>query len=120
MKRASKKTSRPPGRPEIKSPAPQKLRELHLRLGALLIVVACAVTYANSLDSPFLFDDRRAIEENPTIRQLSSVAVLTPPERSSVAGRPVANISFALNYAVGGFDVRGYHIVNVGIHVLAA
>ena len=84
-----------------------------------MILVACAVTYANTLNNPFLFDDRRAIEENPTIRELS-FAVLTPPERSSVAGRPVANISFALNYAVGRFDVRGYHIVNVALHALTA
>jgi tetratricopeptide (TPR) repeat protein len=28
------------------------------------------------------------------------------------------NLSFAVNYALGGLDVRGYHLVNVGIHVL--
>lgn len=121
MKRASRNTSRARRRPEVKSAPPQKGRKSHLRrFGALVIVVACAVTYANTLNNPFLFDDHRAIQENSTIRQLSSLAVLTPPERTSVAGRPLANVSFALNYAVGGLDVQGYHIVNIAIHALVA
>jgi Flp pilus assembly protein TadD len=31
--------------------------------------------------------------------------------------RPVANVSFALNYLAGGYDVKGYHLVNIFIHV---
>ena len=30
------------------------------------------------------------------------------------------NVSFAVNYALGGLNVRGYHLVNVAIHVLCA
>jgi hypothetical protein len=46
--------------------------------------------------------------------------VLSPPRATPVAGRPLVNLSFALNYALGGLDVRGYHLFNVGIHLLAA
>ena len=28
------------------------------------------------------------------------------------------NVSFAINYAVGGIDVRGYHVVNIAIHLI--
>lgn len=107
MTRVSRKTSR---KRQSRSPW----------IAPLLIVLACALTYANSLHSPFLFDDRASIQENPTITQLSSWRVLIPPERSPVAGRPVANLSFAVNYAIGGLDVWGYHVANVGIHMLAA
>jgi Flp pilus assembly protein TadD len=31
-----------------------------------------------------------------------------------VAGRPLANLTFALNYTFGGLDVVGYHMVNIG------
>ncbi len=34
-------------------------------------------------------------------------------------GRPLLNLSFALNYAVSGLEVWGYHLVNLLIHVLA-
>jgi hypothetical protein len=35
-------------------------------------------------------------------------------------GRPILNLSLALNYALGGANVRGYHVFNLAIHVLAA
>ena len=43
-----------------------------------------------------------------------------PPHETSVAGRPIANLSFAVNYAFGGREVAGYHAVNVAIHLLCA
>lgn len=38
----------------------------------------------------------------------------------AVSGRPVVSATFAANYALGGVDVRGYHALNIVIHVLAA
>ena len=64
-----------------------------------------------------------SIVDNPSIRHLGAIGrVLSPPasEGSSVAGRPLVNLSLAVNYAWGGLDVRGYHTVNLVIHVLAA
>jgi tetratricopeptide (TPR) repeat protein len=37
----------------------------------------------------------------------------------TVSGRPVLNLSLALNYAVGGFDLRGFHAFNLLIHILS-
>jgi tetratricopeptide (TPR) repeat protein len=91
------------------------------RLAALLVVVCGVLAYANSIHGPFIFDDRRAVLENPTIRELWSIsAVLHPPGQTPVAGRPISNLSFAINYAAGGVDVAGYHIWNIGVHILAA
>ncbi|MBM3820059.1 MAG: tetratricopeptide repeat protein [Acidimicrobiia bacterium] len=57
-----------------------------------------------------------SVEENASIRSLG--AALSPPERGEpVAGRPVVNLSFAINYALHGLDVRGYHVVNIAIHI---
>jgi tetratricopeptide (TPR) repeat protein len=84
----------------------------------LLIVGAVLLAYGGSFSVPFLFDDGPAIVANPTIRDLSSA--FTPPRNgSTVAGRPLVNLSLALNYAAGGFAVAGYHVVNLLIHVLA-
>ena len=91
-------------------------------IGAAL-VVAIVAAYLNSLDGPFVFDDALAIPENPTIRRLWPLTdVLFPPrgEGLSVEGRPVLNLTLALNFAIGGTAVRGYHVVNVAIHSLAA
>lgn len=86
-----------------------------------LLVVAAVLAYANSLDAPFVFDDLPSIEENITIRRLWPLGdVLQPPAGSAgVAGRPVVNLSLALNYAAGGLDPRGYRALNIALHALA-
>ena len=87
------------------------------------LVAAIFAAYFNSLHVPFVFDDLLAIPENPTIRRLWPLThVLFPPrgEGLSVEGRPVLNFTLALNYAIGGTAVRGYHILNLAIHSLAA
>ena len=85
------------------------------------VVVALGVlVYANSLNGPFIFDDGHGITQNPSVRQLWPIwDALVPPGTSGMAGRPVVNLSFALNYAVGEYEVFGYHVVNLAIHILA-
>jgi Flp pilus assembly protein TadD len=46
--------------------------------------------------------------------------VLSAPHETPVAGRPVVNVSFAINYALGGRRVAGYHVANITIHLLCA
>jgi hypothetical protein len=46
--------------------------------------------------------------------------VLHPERERPVAGRPLVNASFAINYAIGGLNTRGYHAVNLAIHLAAA
>ncbi len=88
----------------------------------LVIVLAGALAYHNSLGGPFIFDDPRSIRDNPTIRSLWPIwPLLSPPaEGLAIQSRPVINISLAINYAIGGLDVRGYHIFNLVVHILAA
>ena len=86
----------------------------------VLLAVGLGIAYHNSFSVPFLFDDQESIENNPTLGSL--VEALSPPRNSgvTVSGRPLLNLSFALNMRFGGLDVRGYHAVNLGIHFLAA
>jgi tetratricopeptide (TPR) repeat protein len=82
-------------------------------------MLAALVAYHNTFSDPFIFDDIQAIVNNPTIRHLGS-SWLPPPGVSGVTGRPLINFSLGINYALGGLDVRGYHALNLAIHVLAA
>lgn len=83
-------------------------------------MLAGALTYANSLSAPFAFDDQLSIVENASIRQWNLRTLLFPERELPVAGRPLVNLTFAVNYALGGLDVAGYHLVNVAWHVLSA
>src|SRR5580704_15716191 len=82
-----------------------------------IIVFAALAAYYNSFSGPFIFDDGPAITNNPTIHHLWSA--LSPPPRGGVLGRPMVNLSLAVNYAVGGLQVWGYHAMNLAIHIIA-
>jgi len=95
----------------------------HSYVAALGIIGALLGVYHNSFYGPFVFDDIPAILENPTIRNLSDIALaLSPPHGKgfTVEGRPLLNLSLAFNYALSGTDVWSYHLVNLVIHALAS
>lgn len=80
----------------------------------ILIIAAGLGVYLNSFNGGFLFDDAPHILKNQRIRRLSPFAEL-------IGGRrPVVDVSLALNYRVGKLNVRGYHAVNLAVHILAA
>jgi protein O-mannosyl-transferase len=88
----------------------------------MLIALAVGAAYANSFSCPFIFDDAPAIIQNATIRDLGKIrVVLSPPlSAAGATGRPLVNLTLAINYAFGRLDVRGYHAVNLGLHILTA
>lgn len=89
-------------------------------LALALIAAAALVAYHNSFQVPFLLDDDRAIATNASIRHLWPISdVLAPPPFSGTSGRPLLNLTFALNYALGGDQVLGYHVLNFLLHLLA-
>lgn len=98
-----------------------------------MLCVAAIVAFEPGMKAPFAFDDPATIDYNQSIQSLLPLSVpLNPPRNTPVAGRPVANLSFALNYAVNdllGIDqtpgsiaparTLGYHLVSLLIHVLS-
>jgi len=90
----------------------------------LLSVAALGLlVYVNTLFSPFLFDDLAYIADSQAIRSLryfisfyddlSNIIIY-------VKTRYITHLSFALNYAVNGLAVWGYHSFNIAIHVINA
>ena len=82
----------------------------------LVLAIAAALTYGRTLDVPFYLDDYSSIRENSLVYHWSGLAAL----REYAPMRVLTYASFALNYRWGGFDPRGYHLVNLAIHLLAA
>ena len=93
------------------------------KLIPLVVVGVALLAYHNSFSGPFIYDDGPSILENPTIRHLWPITrVLRPPHANrgiTVEGRPLINLSLAVNYALGGTNVWGYHAFNLAIHILA-
>jgi hypothetical protein len=87
--------------------------------GATLVAAVIGI-YAGVLRAPFVFDDFSSIVANASLHQGVGAALHPPGGGSTVLGRPVLNLSFALNYACGGLDPAGYHAGNILIHAGAA
>ncbi len=81
--------------------------------------------YHNSFNCEWVFDDIPNIVENKSIH-ISSLSyedlknAFTQYKGSRVVTRPIAYLSFALNYYFGGLNVFGYHVVNFVIHYISA
>ena len=94
---------------------------LHLLIAVVVLAAAGVAAYWNSFAGAMVFDDLQAIRDNPSIRHLADLgAVLAPPADSPTAGRPLVNLTLAINYAISGTDLWSYHAVNLVIHLLAA
>jgi protein O-mannosyl-transferase len=106
------------------------LMQKRSRLGWIAVFVVGAVAaYAPAIRAPFEYDDLPAIQQNPTVQSLSP-AVLLPPSQTAVAGRPVVNVTLALNHAIndalqvdqapdpnGPDKTVGYHAANILFHL---
>ncbi|HUR56102.1 MAG TPA: tetratricopeptide repeat protein [Opitutaceae bacterium] len=87
----------------------------------LVIIAAAFAAYHNSFHGPFVFDDASSIVTNPTIRKLwpPGEALSGPSTNVTAQGRPILNLSLAINHAIHGTKVEGYHVGNFLIHALA-
>ncbi len=111
---------------------------------AVVLVTLGSWAYATSFRGVFVWDDLATIVENPHIRSLWPLSeAMGAPHDTTLSARPVASLTFALNYALAPAAVRdtmkprdgsgspdaaarflrnvwGYHAVNLAIHILAA
>ena len=84
--------------------------------GALMVIFC----YMSALRGPFVFDDEHNITANRFIRisRLSPDQLYAAAFKSPLPNRPVANLSFALNYYFNGTNVVGYRFINILIHIV--
>ncbi|MEY2878572.1 MAG: hypothetical protein RLZZ15_952, partial [Verrucomicrobiota bacterium] len=89
-------------------------------VAAALLALAALAAWHNTFHVPFVLDDFDNISANATIRRLSALGdVLAPPAATGVGGRPILNLSFALNHAATGLSLGWLHATNLAIHVAA-
>lgn len=92
----------------------------------LLIVVIGILAYSNSFDSPFQWDEHDFLVQNPIVKDLG---YFLEPSRAKdfdrdyyifLKTRYIGYLSFAINYKIHRFNVYGYHLFNLAIHLLNA
>ena len=98
----------------------------HHRTGwqLLILLVLVGGVYLNSLDGAFHYDDEHSIVRNTSLADLSQIPryFVDMSAFSGDAGkgmyRPTLLVSYAVNHALHGYDVVGYHLVNVLLHAI--
>ena len=90
-----------------------------------MIITIISIVYSNTLEAPFVFDDKFVIVENPIVRDLGYM--VNPSEAKVHKGhfeyesfrhRYIGYLTFAINYWFHKLDVTGYHLVNIAIHII--
>jgi tetratricopeptide (TPR) repeat protein len=99
-----------------------------LLLNIALIVLVGLLSYGNSFDASFHFDDFRFISENPLIRDFGYFTDPSKVDELDLSDdvkryfktRKVGFLSLWENYRLGHESVLGYHAVNLAIHLTNA
>ncbi len=92
---------------------------------AILIAVSL-ITYCNTLNHDFVWDDVDIARDNPDIRSIGNIPklLLSPYGHPSQFGkdilfyRPAIMISYVADYSIWGVDGRGFHLTNILLHCL--
>jgi len=99
------------------------------RSGLVLLIffLIGSVTYLNTLNNPFEYDDDVVVVKNVNIREIGNIPrFFFDPSLAAndpkIAGhyRPLVITSYAINYTLGGLSPVGYHLVNLAFHVGSA
>lgn len=100
---------------------PARLLALFRRPAAALLVPLLLATaaYWRVLDGEFQFDDTHSVERNLQMKDLAGYVRENFVSNYFHSGRPVTELTFAMNYAVGRLEPWNYHLTNLVIHLAA-
>ena len=103
------------------APPVRSKRSFAIPAAAALVLAAALAAYSNSFAGILVFDDEPAIAQNTHLRSLWPLAAaMAAPADTTLSGRPVAALSFAIDYAISEDALRGYHRTNLLVHLAAA
>lgn len=80
----------------------------------IVLLLASFLTYANTFENDFAYDDMARIVTNEWIRDWSHL-----PDIITHSSRPLRNITFMTDYSRSQLDPVGWHITNILLHAIA-
>src|SRR5258708_6112431 len=89
----------------------------------LILVVVGFFTYVNSFHNQFLCVDDYFISQNLLIKSLKYTPQIFTSNTIAGAGqisdyyRPLTSLSFAVDHAIWGWNVVGFHLTNTLLHI---
>lgn len=104
----------------------EKVEKLSKNQLVLLLLVAGAVVYFNSLFNGFVWDDEEQIVKNPLVQSWSNIPLIFKSSTFYGGGaaptgwfyRPMMTLSYLINWNLWGGRAFGFHLFQVIIHLL--
>jgi protein O-mannosyl-transferase len=105
---------------------------MHLRVrrffkpsALLLLFLLGTIAYANALSNGFHFDDYEGIIQNASLRDLRNIpSYFSDPIifrlTNKLDWRPILQVTYAIDYAIGGLNPIVFHATDALLHVIAA
>ncbi|MCP4650989.1 MAG: tetratricopeptide repeat protein [PVC group bacterium] len=97
----------------------------HITLFMLLaLIFTGCVIYAGAINGQFIWDDHLLIKDNVYIKSWNHLQEIFTQDYGAGVGReyhlyrPLQILSYVVEHSLWKLDVRGYHIVNIGLHIL--
>lgn len=92
-------------------------------LSCLLLIFLSAAPYLNTLKGSFVYDDSEMVLENRNVmRKTTLYQMFFDKQVMSFSGeiyRPLRDISYRIDYLIGGKEPFVYHLSNVLLHIIA-
>lgn len=101
------------------------IREHPNLFAALLLAILGFIAYANALPNAFHFDDIEGIVRNRMLYDLRNIPLyFTDPAifrfTTKLDWRPILQITYALDYAMGGLNPAVFNATNLSFHIATA
>ena len=90
-----------------------------LLVGALLVVAGC-LSYCRVLNAGFIWDDDAYVTANPTLRTAGGLWEIWTRPGATPQYYPAVHTTFWMEFQLWGENARGYHFVNVILHLLTS
>lgn len=91
-------------------------------VSCLFLIFISAMPYLNTLNGAFVYDDSEMILENPNVRGKTTLAQMFFDRRvMSFSGeiyRPLRDVSYRMDYLIGGKKPNVYHVTNILLHTI--
>jgi tetratricopeptide (TPR) repeat protein len=89
-----------------------------------LLFIVILLSYSNTLNSSWHLDDYQSIVNNRFLH-INEISIKSLSEAVSHSDygnftRPLSQLSFAINWYFGKNNVKGYHIINILVHIFTA
>ena len=84
----------------------------------LILWAIVGLVYANALGNGFVFDDASLVIKVYSSREPWDFLAILHDPWGNIQGRPLRNLTYDLDYSLGGLNPRIYHLFNIVFHAL--